>query len=202
MLQTLARETSNALPPPRYLAIGCGYLVAYVGLDWLSFVEPLGPFGITPWNPTTGASFALILAFGRRFIPWLFIAPLLADGVLRQFPLPLDAEIAVVAMLGGIYAIATWFLTRHGSRASNAPQSAQDLIRLLGTAAVAAMAARNHPREKVVIFDVPLVVGSIPSGSFTNRFDCLIRQQSWNLHLNDLVTVKSFGTECEMPCLA
>ena len=34
------------------------YLAAYVALDWISFIQPLTSFGITPWNPSTGLSFA------------------------------------------------------------------------------------------------------------------------------------------------
>ena len=121
--------------------IGFAYLGAYVALDWLSFVDPLGPFGITPWNPTTGLSVALVLAFGRTFIPWLFFAPLLASGLLRQFPLPIAVEISVACTLGVTYAAATWFLTRTGSGFSPSLRSKNDLIQLLVTAAIAAMVA-------------------------------------------------------------
>ncbi len=141
MLQALARNSTREMPTPKYLALGFFYLAVYVVLDWLSFVDPLGDFGVTPWNPTTGVSIALVLVFGRAFIPWLFIAPLLADGVLRHFPLPIDAEIAVVATLGGTYTAATWLLTRADTKFSPSLQSKRDLIWLLGTAAVAAMVA-------------------------------------------------------------
>ncbi|MFT3731907.1 MAG: MASE1 domain-containing protein [Hyphomicrobium sp.] len=141
MLQALARNSTGEMPTLRYLALGFIYLAVYVALDWLSFVDPLGAFGITPWNPTTGVSIALVLAFGRAFIPWLFIAPLLADGLLRQFPLPIDAEIAVVATLGFTYTAATWILTRADVNVAHGLQSKRDLIWLLGTAAVAALVA-------------------------------------------------------------
>jgi two-component system, LuxR family, sensor kinase FixL len=141
MHQALSRDTIRGMPTLRFWALGGAYLVTYVLLDWLSFVDPLGAFGITPWNPTTGVSIALVLAFGRVFIPWLFIAPLLADGLLRQFPLPLEAEIAVVLMLGSTYTAATWFLTQDEKRFSSSLQSKQDLIWLLGAAAVTAMVA-------------------------------------------------------------
>ena len=141
MPQALARTSTRELPAPRYLALGFIYLAIYVVLDWLSFVDPLGAFGVTPWNPTTGVSIALVLAFGRAFIPWLFIAPLLADGLLRHFPLPIDAEIGVVGTLGGTYTAATWLLTRAGAEFSRGLQSKRDLIWLLGMAAVAAMVA-------------------------------------------------------------
>lgn len=57
-----------------HLEIALGYLAGYVLLDWLSYVHPFASFGITPWNPPTGWSFALILLFGAEFVPWLFIA--------------------------------------------------------------------------------------------------------------------------------
>ena len=141
MLQaSTSLNSTRGMPTPRYLTIAFIYLAAYVALDWLSFIDPLGEFGVTPWNPTTGLSIALVLAFGRPFIPWLFIAPLLADGLLRQFPLPIDAELAVALIYGATYAAATWFLTRTDAGFSRSLQSKQDLIRLLVTAAIAAMA--------------------------------------------------------------
>ena len=44
--------------------VGLTYVVSYVALDWVSFIEPYAAFGITPWNPNTGLSFVLILVFG------------------------------------------------------------------------------------------------------------------------------------------
>ena len=49
--------------------IGACYLLLYVTLDWISYVHPYGPFGITPWNPATGLSIVLILLFGTRHLP-------------------------------------------------------------------------------------------------------------------------------------
>src|SRR5262245_438839 len=39
-------------------------LVGYVTLDWASYVQPFQPFGITPWNPHTGLTFALVHCSG------------------------------------------------------------------------------------------------------------------------------------------
>ena len=61
------------------LVIGLVYLAAYAVLDWISFIEPYANLGITAWNPGTGLSFALLLLFGLRMIPFLLISPLLAD---------------------------------------------------------------------------------------------------------------------------
>lgn len=90
--------------------IGLAYLASYVTLDWVSYVQPFGQFAITPWNPHTGLSFALILLRGKRFLPLLFVAPFLSDLIVRDQPAPLP----VVAMLGlavGVgYSAATLFL--------------------------------------------------------------------------------------------
>ncbi len=94
----------------RHIEIAAAYLVGYVLFDWLSYVHPFASFGITPWNPPTGLSFALILLFGTEFLPWLFVAPLVADIVVRGLPLPIGAEVAGVLIIGGGYAIATALL--------------------------------------------------------------------------------------------
>ena len=61
------------------MIVGLIYLAAYAVLDWVSFIEPYAQLGITPWNPGTGLSFALLLLFGLRMIRFLLISPLLAD---------------------------------------------------------------------------------------------------------------------------
>ena len=59
-----------------HIEIGLAYLAGYVLLDWVSYIQPIASLGITPWNPPPGLSLALILLFGRAFLPWLFLAPL------------------------------------------------------------------------------------------------------------------------------
>jgi two-component system sensor kinase FixL len=93
-----------------HLEIALAYLAGYVVLDWLSYVHPFADFGITPWNPPTGLSFALILLFGTEFLPWLFLAPVLADALVRGFALPVAAEICAGLIIGGGYAVATSLL--------------------------------------------------------------------------------------------
>ena len=78
------------------IIVGAGYLAVYVLLDWISYIEPYGPVGITTWNPSTGLSLALGLIFGRRMIPFLFLGPLLSDLILNQSPVPWSAELSFV----------------------------------------------------------------------------------------------------------
>lgn len=92
-----------ALPDGVRALTAVAYLLLYVTLDWLSFVEPFGAFAITPWNPATGLSVALILLLGRSYLPYLFLAPLLAEAVVRGLPAPLPIEFALAGVLGGVY---------------------------------------------------------------------------------------------------
>jgi two-component system, LuxR family, sensor kinase FixL len=94
-----------------YLAVGLAYVASYVVLDELSYIHPFAAFGITPWNPQTGLSFALILLFGRRYLLWLFAAQLVADLVVRRLPLPLTAEFFIVLITGLGYGMAALLLT-------------------------------------------------------------------------------------------
>lgn len=115
------------------LAVGTGYLVCYVLLDWVSYVHPYAAFGITPWNPHTGLTFALILLFGPRYVPWLVAAPLAADIVLRGMPVPLAAEIPIVLIIGLGYGAAATFLL--SPRAQFDPMlTRRSLLSLMGVA--------------------------------------------------------------------
>jgi two-component system, LuxR family, sensor kinase FixL len=96
--------------PRAHAPIALAYVAGYVLLDWVSYVHPFDVYGITPWNPQTGLSFALILLFGRSFLPWLVVAPFLADLVVRQMPLPFGVELLVVLTIGLGYGAATSFL--------------------------------------------------------------------------------------------
>jgi hypothetical protein len=60
----------NATPPGMTIAreavVGLAYLAAYVLLDRVSLHESYAPLGTTPWNPSSGLSFVLILACQRE----------------------------------------------------------------------------------------------------------------------------------------
>jgi signal transduction histidine kinase len=134
---------SNPVAYPRLVSLpmaipGIAYLVGYVLLDWISFIEPYAPFGITPWNPGTGLSFALVLLFGRRMIPFLFVGPLLSDLVQIQSPLPWVVELACTALIGGGYSAALIFLSRPSMKFDPALSSMRDLVLLMLVAVVSA----------------------------------------------------------------
>ena len=132
---------SNPVAYPRILSlpmgiVGIGYLVGYVLLDWISFIEPYVSFGITPWNPSTGLSFFLILLFGRRMIPFLFVSPLLADLNPNHLLLPWVVEFSFAILIGGGYSVALVFLLRPSMRFNPALSSMRDLVLLMLVAVV------------------------------------------------------------------
>ena len=115
---------------------GLGYVAAYPLLDWLSYVEPFEGLDITPWNPQVGLSFPLVLLFGRRTIPFLFIAPFISHLLLNLSPVDLSEGIAHAAVIGGGYSAAALFLLRPATRFDPALPSTRDLILLMLTALV------------------------------------------------------------------
>ncbi len=123
----------------RHIEIALAYLAGYVLLDWLSYVHPFASFGITPWDPQTGLSFALILLFGAEFMPWLFVAPVLADALVRGFALPAGAEVAAAIIIGGGYAAATGLLLVPRLRFDPTLASRHSLV-LLAAAAIGSTA--------------------------------------------------------------
>ncbi len=80
-------------------AVIAAYVLGYVALDWVSFIDPIGAFAITPWNPPPGLSLAFLLRYGLRQAPWLFVAALTADFLVRGAPAPLTVMIAASLLL-------------------------------------------------------------------------------------------------------
>ena len=78
----------------------------------------------------------MILLFGVEFLPWLFVAPVLADGIVRGFALPLPAEFAAGVIIGSGYAAATALLLTPRLRFDAALATRASLLLLLTAAFV------------------------------------------------------------------
>ena len=142
-LKGLQAERLHTMAFPRIfdapkIVIGVTYLAAYALLDWLSLIEPYASLSITPWNPGIGLSFVLLLMFGRRMIPFVVIAPLLADILQRQSAVPWTFEIASSIFVGASYSLAALFLLRPSTRFDPALSSMRDLFLLMLVAAISA----------------------------------------------------------------
>lgn len=120
--------------PP--LAVGLTYLAAYAFLDWVSYISPIAPIGVTPWNPATGLSFALVLLLGREYVPWLFVAPMLVNAFILDLPLPTEVHLLGAAIIGVGYGAATMLLTHPKLEFDRTLSTRRSLMLLIAVAAV------------------------------------------------------------------
>jgi two-component system sensor kinase FixL len=58
----------------------------YIALDWASYIQPLGPFNITPWNPQPALAIVWMLLGGLRHAPAVAATIVLADALVRHAP--------------------------------------------------------------------------------------------------------------------
>ncbi|MFO1302750.1 MAG: ATP-binding protein [Burkholderiales bacterium] len=94
------------------VTVAAAYVVAYLLLDWVSFVDPFGPLGITPWNPPPGLSVFMVMRYGVAMTPWLFAAAFLADVFVRGLTSPWPATLLACAWLAIGYTVTTLALAR------------------------------------------------------------------------------------------
>jgi len=137
-----AKRSTTVLVPlilsRHWAVLGLLYVAGYVLLDWISLIQPYAPFGISPWNPGTGLSFALVLLFGRRMLPFLFVGVLMSDLVHRPLPLPWMVELTAALLISGGYAAALLALMHERLRFDPALSSMRDLVLLMVVAVVSA----------------------------------------------------------------
>src|SRR5881394_2352483 len=62
------------------------FATCYVVLDWTSYIYPLGPFNITPWNPAPALSIVWMMLGGTRYAPLIFATMFLSDIIIRHAP--------------------------------------------------------------------------------------------------------------------
>lgn len=79
--------------------IAAGFIPLYVFLDWVSYVYPASPAGLTPWNPQSGLAVAFLLYAGLRGWPAIAIAALAAEALVRGLPLGFWPSVALAAIL-------------------------------------------------------------------------------------------------------
>jgi signal transduction histidine kinase len=190
------------LPTP---VVAVAYVALYVALDWVSFIHPVGVFGITPWNPPPGLSLAFLLRYGIRQGPWLFVAAIAAEFLVRGAPAPLPVLVAASLLLAVSYTALAALLTRV-LRVDADLRSLRDVTVFVAAAAVAcaiialafvALFARSGvlpPREfqegvtQFWIGDLIGIVVTTPALLVITR-----RYQSWRPTLETLAELAAIG---------
>jgi len=114
-------------------AAGFLYLCAYVLLDLLTDALLAEKIGVTPWHPSAGLSFCLVLLWGTRALPLLFIAPFLAELTMPG-NLALAAMEATAAGVG--YSLVTILLLRPEVRFDTSLGSLREVFILIAAAIV------------------------------------------------------------------
>ena len=113
------------------LPLGVLYICAHMVLDWLSYVHPFGSFGLTPWNPSTGLGFVMVLLLGRRTLPLFFAALIISNLLIRGMPVPIWVAIAESFLVGTGYAVALSALLHPSMRFDTSLSSVRDLFLFL-----------------------------------------------------------------------
>lgn len=81
-------------------------LLAYLGLDWVSFIHEHKGLPVTPWNPGLGFLFALIALQGSSFGVVLFAGVAIAEIFLLRASLAWPVTLGIAGIIATTYAIA------------------------------------------------------------------------------------------------
>lgn len=84
----------------------------YIALDWASYIQPVGPFNITPWNPQPALAIAWMLLSGLGQAPFVLAVIVLADILVRHAPGGYAITLASAAVLAAGYTAIAWALKR------------------------------------------------------------------------------------------
>ncbi|ESR26876.1 hypothetical protein N177_0660 [Lutibaculum baratangense AMV1] len=106
------------------------WVVAYVALDYVSFIESYRGLAITPWNPTAGLAVALVFLGGWRHAPVVIVSPVLAGVLVRGGTVPVPIHLVEGLLFGGSYLVAG-LVARHVLKLSPRLQSPGATIRLM-----------------------------------------------------------------------
>ena len=96
-------RTLSAHHEQRAWLLGLGYVVAFLLLDWVSFIRPFQGLNITPWNPQPALAIALLLR--RPHWLWLvWLSLVTAELAVRGVPSDWFVTLTATAALGLCYA--------------------------------------------------------------------------------------------------
>jgi signal transduction histidine kinase len=94
----------------KYLRDAAVFAPCYIALDWASYIDPVGPFNITPWNPQPALAIVWMMLGGVRHAPAVFAAIVVADIVVRNAPGGYAIALMTALILASGYAAIAWGL--------------------------------------------------------------------------------------------
>src|SRR5512132_3500689 len=94
----------------RYLRDAAVFAPCYIALDWASYIDPVGPFNITPWNPQPALAIVWMMLGGLVHAPAVLATILLADILVRHAPGGYAISAVTAVILASGYATIAWVL--------------------------------------------------------------------------------------------
>lgn len=94
----------------RYIRDTAVFAPCYIALDWASYIHPLGPFNITPWNPQAALAMAWMLLGGLQQAPAVLFTIFVADVVVRHAPGGYAITLLTAVTLACGYGAIAWLL--------------------------------------------------------------------------------------------
>ena len=101
---------TTAISPVRYIRDAAVFAPCYIALDWASYIDPVGPFNITPWNPQPALAIVWMLLGGLQHTPIVLATIFVADLLVRSAPGGYFVMLLTSVILGGGYAVIAWIL--------------------------------------------------------------------------------------------
>jgi two-component system sensor kinase FixL len=94
---------ARLLPVLSQVLVGLTWLVAYIALEWVSFIHDYKGLPVTPWNPGLGAVLALMIMGGVHNAWVLFAGVVIAELVVLKSSLDWPAVLGIAAVISGGY---------------------------------------------------------------------------------------------------
>lgn len=94
----------------RYLRDAAVFAPCYIALDWASYIDPVGPFNITPWNPQPALAIVWMMLGGLAHAPAVLATILLADVLVRHVPGGYAITVTTALVLASGYLGIAWAL--------------------------------------------------------------------------------------------
>ncbi len=136
----------------RYLRDAAVFAPCYIALDWASYIDPVGPFNITPWNPQPALAIVWMMLGGLVHAPTVLATILLADIVVRHAPGGYAIAAMTACILAGGYAAIAWvlkFLLSDTGLRSTRQLTIFAMVVVAGTSVVGAAIHRGAERGRL-----------------------------------------------------